>query len=113
MLCTPACQSDDDCEEGETCGGDGHCAATSCASDTDCPALFFCQDSDAAACARKSCTTDPDCGLGGWCVKNQCHSQPGFCTRRTLRHFRRILQVMRSCRNFSSPKSILSLAIRF
>jgi hypothetical protein len=80
MLCTAACASSADCEVGESCQADGHCAATACTADADCPALFACQDGDSATCVRKTCSIDPECGVGGWCVKSECEAQPGFCT---------------------------------
>lgn len=65
------------CKPGEACV-DGHCAASACVADTDCPWLFWC-DPTAQTCARRTCGTDADCE-GGRCVKGACYDSLGTCS---------------------------------
>ena len=60
---------------GQTCQG-GHCSNNTCATDSDCIANFTC-DPTSHTCQAKPCQTDGDCN--GYCVDNQCASQPGMC----------------------------------
>lgn len=65
------------CEQGEECV-DGHCVARACATDTDCPWLFWC-DPTHETCSRRTCETDAECA-GGRCVKGACHESLGTCS---------------------------------
>ncbi len=65
------------CKPGEACV-DGHCVAPACATDSDCPWLFWC-DPTHETCTRRTCGTDPDCE-GGRCVKGACYDSLGTCS---------------------------------
>ncbi|MDP6943838.1 MAG: hypothetical protein QF464_06770, partial [Myxococcota bacterium] len=74
QVCVAACTAGS-CDEGETCGEDGHCATTSCGSAEDCPVNFHC---DGGGCLRKWCDSSEMCE--GYCVKSKCHTEPGYCS---------------------------------
>ena len=90
-VCIPACHSDGECDQGETCNGAGHCVARPCVSDADCPAQFACEPATGgsdSACQRRRCEADSDCA-GGFCVEGwifaanpgrRCYADLGACT---------------------------------
>jgi peptidoglycan-associated lipoprotein len=90
---TPACEGDQDCEDGLVCidkqckactsdvqcksgkCDDGKCAAGGCTSDAQCGAGESCID---GAC--KACTSDAQCGPGGKCMGGTC-KRPKKCVK--------------------------------
>jgi len=74
QACVAACTAGS-CDEGQTCGADGHCATTSCGAPEDCPPNFKC---DAGGCLRKVCGSSEVCE--GYCVNSKCHGAPGYCS---------------------------------
>lgn len=89
-VCKPACNSDADCDPGEACGEDRHCAPRICRQHEcsgrlcgdDCPDLFTCDARipSPGHCRRTACASDSDCGERiGFCVNGECHGSPGRC----------------------------------
>jgi hypothetical protein len=66
-FCLAACKSSTDCDCGETCTSDGHCASK-CLSSRDCQNGVQCV---AGACVP-GCRADGDCSLTETCIQGQC-----------------------------------------
>src|SRR5262249_35971814 len=75
MSCTPGCQSNSDCDAGQTCGSNHHCAPATCMTNGDCPEFFSC---GSGTCSRSPCSSDSNCP-GGACVNGLCYPAPGMC----------------------------------
>jgi len=73
-----ACETDDDCPEGELCGGDGVCGP-GCTSDAECEGGTLCED---GVCREVACATDEDCDDGNPCTADTCDG--GMCRRSNI-----------------------------
>ncbi len=68
----PACESDDQCEDGWFCDtlDTGHCKKIQCESDEECRESQFCDTQNTHTCHSKSCSDNADCPLMWLCDKD-------------------------------------------
>jgi hypothetical protein len=64
--CLPACQTDADCLQGETCNG--RICTSGCTGDEDCASGNVC-DLDTGICVIRGCESDADCETGLVCAQ--------------------------------------------
>ena len=77
--CVFGCNSNADCDEGETCSAAHRCVAMLCTQGQTCPPQFDCVPTGPTElCRRRSCTSDGQCS-GGFCVNGSCFKQLGTC----------------------------------
>lgn len=79
--CDRACtEMPEVCGDGFVCdAGSGHCQPGTpppCQDTSDCPEHQQCKK---GTCKPQACTCDTECAGGGYCVRKQCSTTPGFC----------------------------------
>jgi hypothetical protein len=75
LQCISSCTTAPFCLPGQLCDTAGHCVATPCSTDMDCPQQFTCAET---GCARRACTADAECS-NGYCVRGRCFDTLGMC----------------------------------